>query len=143
MHFLRILYVVVVQNCQMANFPQDIVYDRRRCESSTASGGPLLEIFKICFSEIAFPTFSEHIKKTSASQNNVLMVKFVINCMLNIQTQHKSNYFLSVRMKQSVWLRSLSERALWHPARCETQLPAACEMHACPLALVFAAKTKE
>jgi hypothetical protein len=92
--------------------------------------GPYWKFFKICVSEIAFPTFSEHIKKTSASQNNVLMVKLVINCMLNIQTQHKSNYFLSVRMKQTVWLRSLSERAFWHPARGETQLPAACEMHA-------------
>ena len=34
-------------------------------------------------------------------------------------------YFLSVRMKQSDWLRSLSERAGFsHPARSETQLPA-------------------
>jgi hypothetical protein len=34
-------------------------------------------------------------------------------------------YFLSVKMKQSDWLRSLSERAgFLHPARSETQLPA-------------------
>ena len=29
---------------------------------------------------------------SSASQNTVLMMKFVINCMLNIQTQHKFKY---------------------------------------------------
>jgi hypothetical protein len=38
---------------------------------------------------------------------------------------NKDFYFLSVRMKQSDWLRSLSERAgFLHPARFETQLPA-------------------
>jgi hypothetical protein len=37
-----------------------------------------------------FPAFWKYILKTiSASQNKVSMVKFVINCMLNIQTKHK------------------------------------------------------
>ena len=36
-----------------------------------------------------------------------------------------SFYSLSVKIKQSDWLRSLSERAdFLHPARSETQLPA-------------------
>ena len=40
-------------------------------------------------------------------------------------TCHISIYFLSVKMKQSDWLRNLSERAgFLHPARSETQLPA-------------------
>jgi hypothetical protein len=44
-------------------------------------------------------------------------------------------------MKQSDWLRSLSERAgFLHPARSETQLPR-CEMQL--PALVFAPKTEE
>ena len=51
-------------------------------------------------------------------------------------------YFLSVRMKQSDWLRSLSQRAgFLHPARSETHATARCEMQ--PAALVFAAKTEE
>ena len=51
---------------------------------------PSQEIFKMWVSEIAFPAFWEHnFKKISASQNKVLMVKFVINC---IQTQNKFNY---------------------------------------------------
>jgi hypothetical protein len=54
---------------------------------------PPQEIFKIWVSEIAFSAFWEHIlKKIPASQNKALMVKFVINCMLNIQTQHKFKY---------------------------------------------------
>jgi hypothetical protein len=45
-------------------------------------------------------------------------------------------------MKQSDWLRSLSERAgFLHPARSETHATARCEMQ--PPALVFAAKTEE
>jgi hypothetical protein len=51
------------------------------------------------------------------------MVKFVIDCVLNIQTQHKFN-FLLVKIKQSDWLRSLSERAgFLYSARSEMQLP--------------------
>jgi hypothetical protein len=54
---------------------------------------PSHEIFKLCVSEIAFPAFGEHLfLKISAFQNKVLMVKFVIDCMLNIQTQHKFKY---------------------------------------------------
>jgi hypothetical protein len=51
-------------------------------------------------------------------------------------------YFLSVKIKQSDWLRSLSERAgFLHPARSETQRTARCEMQL--PALVFAPKTEE
>ena len=39
-------------------------------------------------------------KKISASQNKVLMVKFVINCMLNIQTQHR--FFFNVKLIYSM-----------------------------------------
>ena len=72
------------------------------CEQSTAGtswlGGlklgacPPRKIFNLG-PEIAFPAFWEHIlKKSRASQNKVLMLKFVKNCMLNIQTQHKFKY---------------------------------------------------
>jgi hypothetical protein len=67
----------------------------RRHELATGVWGIVLpdEISKMWVSEIAFPAFWEHIfKKISASQNKVLMVKFVINCMLNIHTQHKFKY---------------------------------------------------
>jgi hypothetical protein len=74
------------------SLPPRIVCVRRRCEPSTA--GTRVSYFKIWVSEIAFPAFWEHIfkLKISASQNKVLMVKFVINCMLNIQTQRKFKY---------------------------------------------------
>jgi hypothetical protein len=44
--------------------------------------------------EIFGKTFGDQILPhvSSASQNTVLMMKFVINCMLNIQTQHKFKY---------------------------------------------------
>jgi hypothetical protein len=64
-------------------------YRKHELARGVEAGGmsPPQEIFKIWVSEIAFPAFWEHIlKKILASQNKVLIVKFVINCMLNIQT---------------------------------------------------------
>jgi hypothetical protein len=66
---------------------------RRQKLATGVWGMPSQEISKMWVSEIAFPAFWEHIfLKISASQNKVLMVKFVINCMLNIHTQHKFKY---------------------------------------------------
>jgi hypothetical protein len=64
---------------------------RRRCEPSTVGTS---------FSCI----LKTHFKKISASQNKVLMVKFVINCMLNIQTQHKIIFIVKPGCDNSIFL---------------------------------------
>jgi hypothetical protein len=57
-----------------------------------------------------------------------LLLNYKITVAFYQQSSQETNkivYFLSVKMKQSDWLRSLSERAgFLHPARSETQLPA-------------------